>query len=191
MAKPPWQISYGPRLAKNSQHNIDTARRRATLLGPHGEALLTVSAQAPTMRRMTITRTLLFASLTLALATTADAAIEVRKGGSSWAKIEDDGTIRIGGSSVGKIERDGTVRKSGSSVGRIESDGTIRDGGSSVGRVENDGTVRYKGSSVGRIESGGTLRKGGSSWGSASSCCGDFGSKRSIAGLLYFFSDFF
>ena len=91
---------------------------------------------------------------------TALAGIDVRKGGSSWATIEDDGTVRIDGSSVGKIESDGTLRKSGSSIGMIES--------------------------------GGTIRKGGSSWGSASSCCGDFGSKRTVAALLAFFSgDFF
>jgi hypothetical protein len=41
------------------------------------------------------------------------------------------------------------------------------------------------------IESGGTIRKGGSSWGTASDCCGDFGSKRSVAAVLVFFADFF
>mgnify|MGYP000149067150 CR=1 FL=1 len=102
-----------------------------------------------------------------------------------------DGTIRINGSSVGKIESDGTVRKDGSSVGKVESDGTIRKNGSSVGKIEPDGTFRKDGSSIGQIESGGTIRKNGSSWGSASNCCGDHGSKRSVAALLVFFSDLF
>jgi hypothetical protein len=100
-----------------------------------------------------------FVALTV-LAGTALADVEVRKGGSSWAKIENDGTIRINGSSAGKIESDGTLRKAGSSIGAIES--------------------------------GGTIRKNGSSWGSASNCCGDFGSKRAVAAVLVFFSgDFF
>ena len=76
------------------------------------------------------------------VASTALADIEVRRNGSSWARIEGDGTIRISGSSVGRIENDGTVRKNGSSVGRVENDGTIREHGSSVGRVENDGKIR-------------------------------------------------
>ena len=125
------------------------------------------------------------------IAGSAFADIEVRKDGSSWARIEDDGTIRIGGSSVGRIEHDGTVRKNGSSVGRVESDGTIRENGSSVGRVESDGTMRKNGSSIGRIENDGGIRKNGSSWGHASSCCGDFGSKRTVAALLVFFSNYF
>jgi len=51
---------------------------------------------------------------------------------------------------------------------------------------------RISGSSIGKIESGGTIRKNGSSWGSASSCCGDHGSKRTVAAVLVFFSnDFF
>ena len=92
----------------------------------------------------------------LVTAVPAFADIEIRKNGSSWAKVEDDGTIRINGSSVGKVEHDGTVRKNGSSIGKIESDGTIR--------------------------------KNGSSWGSASGCCGDHGSKRTVAAVLTFFA---
>ena len=42
---------------------------------------------------------------------------ELRKNGSSFGKVESDGTVRISGSSVGKIESDGTVRKNGSSIG--------------------------------------------------------------------------
>ena len=32
------------------------------------------------------------------------------------------------------------------------------------------------------------IRKNGSSWGSASSCCGDHGSKRTVAAVLAFFA---
>jgi len=118
--------------------------------------------------------------------------IEIRKSGSSWAKIENDGTIRINGSSVGKFESDGTVRKSGNSIGKVESDGTIRRGGSSIGKIETDGTLRKSGSSIGKIESGGTIRLSGSSWGSASNCCGSHGSKRAVAAVIVFFcGDFF
>ena len=85
----------------------------------------------------------------------------------------------------------GVVEANGGSVGKVESDGTIRKNGSSVGKIEPDGTFRKDGSSIGQIESGGTIRKNGSSWGSASNCCGDHGSKRSVAALLVFFSDFF
>ncbi len=67
----------------------------------------------------------------------------------------------------------------------------MRDGGSAIGRVEQDGTLRLHGSAIGRIESSGSIYRGGSSWGSASNCCGDFGSKRSVAAVLAFFSDFF
>ena len=121
-------------------------------------------------------KTVLVAVVVSLAALPAAAKVELRKGGSSWAVIEDDGTIRIGGSSVGKIESDGTIRK----------------GGSSIGKIEKDGTLRKSGSSIGSIESGGTIRKGGSSWGSASNCCGDHGSKRSVAAVIVFFSsDFF
>ena len=67
----------------------------------------------------------------------AGADVDIRKGGSSWARIENDGTIRINGSSVGKFESDGTVRKNGSSIGRVEEGGTIRKNGSSWGSAEH------------------------------------------------------
>ena len=109
---------------------------------------------------------------------------ELRKNGSSWAKIESDGTVRINGSSVGRFESDGTIRVNGSSKGNIESDGTIRKDGSSVGKVESDGTVRLNGSSVGKIESDGTVRKNGSSVGSSA------GVRKEYAAVLFFF-DFY
>src|SRR5205085_1639376 len=68
----------------------------------------------------------------------------------------------------------------------------LRATGSSVGKIEPDGTLRKEGSSIGKIESGGTIRKNGSSWGSASNCCGDHGSKRTVAAVLVFFDrDYF
>ncbi len=109
---------------------------------------------------------------------------DLRRNGSSFGKIESDGTVRLGGSSKGKIERDGTIRVGGSSVGKIEHDGTIRKGGSSVGKVERDGTVRIGGSSVGKIEDDGTVRKGGSSIGSAK------GVRKEYAAVLFFFEFF-
>lgn len=115
------------------------------------------------------------------------AAVEIRRGGAAWCVVADDGTVRIDGRAVGKIEPNGTVRVGGAAVGRVEDDGTIRDGGRSVGRIETDGTFRLGGRSVGRIESGGTLRREGRAWGSASDCCGDFGSKRTLAAVLVFF----
>jgi hypothetical protein len=79
----------------------------------------------------------LASAFVLSFSQAALADIDVRKGGSSWAKIENDGTVRINGSSVGKIESDGTVRKNGSSVGKVDSDGTIRKGSSSWGSASN------------------------------------------------------
>ena len=67
----------------------------------------------------------------------------------------------------------------------------IRRNGSSWAKVEDDGTIRIDGSSVGKIESGGTIRKDGSSWGSASNCCGDHGSKRTVTAVIVFFGEFF
>ncbi|HAA59809.1 MAG TPA: hypothetical protein DCE39_02620 [Planctomycetaceae bacterium] len=119
----------------------------------------------------------------------AEAEIVIRKSGSSWAKVDDDGTIRIRGRSVGRFESNGTVRKRGSSVGSIDSDGTIRRRGRSVGKIESNGTVRRRGYAIGRIESGGTIRKKGSSWGSASNCCGSHGGKKAVAAVLVFFAD--
>jgi hypothetical protein len=159
---------------------MDTRRETDMLPGPSQGALMKPRALS-----------LAVAFALFGLSSTALADIEIRQGGSSWAKVENDGTIRINGSSVGKIESDGTVRKNGSSVGQVENDGTIRKSGSSVGKIESDGTLRKNGSSIGQIESGGTIRKSGSSWGSASNCCGDHGSKRTVAAVLVFFSDFF
>ena len=56
--------------------------------------------------------------------------MDIRQGGSLWARIEADGDIRINGSLKGRFESGGWVRKDGSLVGEIEADGTIRRSGS-------------------------------------------------------------
>jgi hypothetical protein len=55
--------------------------------------------------------------------------------------------------------------------------------------VERDGTVRRDGRAIGRIEDDGTLRLDGRMWGGVRNCCGDHGSKRTIAALLAFFGN--
>ena len=109
---------------------------------------------------------------------------DLRRNGSSFGKVEGDGTVRLGGSSKGRFESDGTIRVGGSSVGKIDSDGTIRKSGSSIGKVERDGTVRINGSSVGKVEDDGTIRKNGSSIGSAK------GVRKEYAAVIFFFEFF-
>ena len=110
------------------------------------------------MTDMSHSRLTLLCSLALGLvATDADAEIVIRKSGSTWARVDDDGTIRIKGRTVGRFESNGTIRKRGSSVGSIDSDGTIR--------------------------------KRGSTWGTASNCCGSFGSKKTVAAVMVFFAN--
>jgi hypothetical protein len=139
-------------------------------------------------------RNFLFPALLLVLCGavhTASAESQIRKNGSAWAAVDNDGTIRINGSAVGKFESDGTVRKNGSVIGKIDSDGTIRDQRSqSIGKIESAGTLRKNGSEFGAIESGGTIRKHGSSWGSATNTS-DHNGKRAVAAALVFFGDFF
>ena len=65
----------------------------------------------------------------------------------------------------------------------------IRKSGSTWARVDDDGTIRIKGSTVGRFESNGTIRKRGSTWGTASNCCGSFGSKKTVAAVMVFFAN--
>lgn len=117
--------------------------------------------------------------------------VDVRKGGSLWARIERGGTVSVAGTIVGEIGTDGGVRVGGSIEGRVENDGTIRDGGTIRGRVEKDGTLRLDGAIVGRIEDDGAIRRNGSIWGSASPCCPTFDDARRIAALLYFFESGF
>lgn len=113
--------------------------------------------------------------------------VDVRKGGSLWARIEKGGAVRIDGRIVGTIEKDLDVRVDGRIAGRVESDGAIRDGGRIVGKVEKDGALRSDGTIVGRIEGDGDIRRDGSTWGSASPCCPTFDDTRRLAALLYFF----
>jgi hypothetical protein len=125
----------------------------------------------------------LAATLTLA----ANADIEVRRDGRSWAVIESDGDVRIDGRGVGTIEKDGDVRKDGRGIGVVEADGDIRWDGRSYGVIEDDGDLRVDGRHVGVIEADGDIRRDGRSWGSASEvhCYDDV---RKLAALLVFFS---
>jgi hypothetical protein len=118
--------------------------------------------------------------------------IDIRQGGSPWARIEADKAIRIGGTIEGYFESGGDVRKSGSLVGSIERDGTIRRKGTIIGRVENDGGLRREGTLIGAIEEDGTIRLAGSIWGQASPCCPEPLDRRVVAAVLVFFiEDFF
>jgi cytoskeletal protein CcmA (bactofilin family) len=61
---------------------------------------------------------------------------DLRKGGSSFGKIESNGDVRLGGSVKGKFESNGDVRIGGSVKGKIESNGDIRKNGSVVGSAK-------------------------------------------------------
>ena len=165
------------RLAGGDMHGVYA---NARLSKAHKCVPAWLSKQLTTCARLRAMKTLCVAGMLGAalvlVAVDARADLEIRKNGSSWVRVDDDGTVRLGGSSVGQVESDGTIRKGGSSVGKIDRDGTLRRGGSSIGKIEADGT----------------LRRDGTSWGSAEHCCGDFGSKRTVAAVLAFFSaDFF
>ena len=121
----------------------------------------------------------------------AEGDVDVRKGGTLWARIERGGAVRIGGTIAGEIEKDGSVRVGGSIAGSVEKNGTIRDDGTIRGRVEKDGALRLDGTIVDRIEDDGGIRRDGSIWGSASPCCAAFDETRRIAALLYFFESGF
>ena len=128
----------------------------------------------------------------VALWTGATEGLDIRKGGSLWARIESDGYIRIDGSLEGRFESDGAIRKNGSLIGKIEEDGMVRYSGSIIGQIESDGTLRKNGTIIGRIESDGTIRRDGSIWGSVSDSCENFDRKRAVAAVLIFFTkDFF
>lgn len=137
-----------------------------------------INANNMKMKNIITLITIFLLSISLGLAQ------DLRKGGSSFGRVESDGAIRIKGSIKGKIESNGSIRVSGSIKGRIESNGSIRKNGSIVGRVESNGDVRKSGSIVGRIESNGDIRKRGSIVGSAR------GVDKEYAAVIYFF-DFF
>ncbi|MBP7675284.1 MAG: polymer-forming cytoskeletal protein [Thermoanaerobaculia bacterium] len=113
--------------------------------------------------------------------------MDVRKGGSLWARIEKGGAIRIDGVIVGEIEDDGTIRVEGHIAGRVEEDGEIREDGTVRTRVEKDGTLRRNGTVIGRIEESGAIRRHGTIWGEASPCCASFDDLRRLTALLLFF----
>lgn len=121
----------------------------------------------------------------------ASAELELRRGGREWLRIEDDGSVRIEGRVVGRIEPDGEVRVGGRIAGEVEPNGDIRRGGLIVGRVERDGTLRHRGRAVGEVEDDGEIRREGRVWGTVRNCCGDFGSKRTVAAALAFFGNEF
>jgi|GEM_PF-559851 hypothetical protein len=113
--------------------------------------------------------------------------MDVRKGGSPWARLEKGGAVRIDGVIVGEIEDDGTIRVEGRIAGRVEEDGEIREDGTVRTRVEKDGTLRRNGTVIGRIEESGTIRRHGTIWGEASPCCASFDDLRRLTALLLFF----
>ena len=130
---------------------------------------------------------------TMALAFAAAAAdsgagLTLRRGGTLWASIEEDGGIRIGGTLAGRWEDDGYVRRDGSLVGRIEDDGAIRVGGTLAGKIEADGTFRRDGRIIGLIQDDGTIRRGGSIWGSVEEGCPDHPAKKKAVAVLVFFA---
>ncbi|MDB4670809.1 hypothetical protein OAG56_02260 [Mariniblastus sp.] len=129
--------------------------------------------------------------ITLVAVSAVNADIVIRKSGSQFLTIGNDGTIREKGRKIGTIDSSGNVRKSGSLVGEVESDGVLRRSGSKIGRVQSNGMVRKQGRLVGEISSGGSIRKSGSLWGSASGCCGDEQSRRQVAAVIVFFGEFF
>lgn len=113
--------------------------------------------------------------------------MDVRKGGSLWARLEKGGAVRIDGVIAGEIEDDGTIRVEGRIAGRIEEDGEIREDGTVRTRVEKDGTLRRNGTVIGRIEESGAIRRHGRIWGEASPCCASFDDLRRLTALLLFF----
>jgi len=144
--------------------------------------------EAMRFRIATACTALLLALLIPAPALASDAVdVDVRRGGSLWARIEAGGAVRIDGTIEGEIEEDGTIRVDGTIVGRVEEDGSIREDGTIVTRVEKDGTLRRDGTVIGRIEESGAIRRHGSIWGEASPCCSSFDDLRRLTALLLFF----
>ena len=129
----------------------------------------------------------LFSLLAFAGGAEASGDLEVRRQGTSWARIEDGGNIRVEGRLVGSIDEDGDVRVAGRLSGHVDDGGTIRENGRMVGSVEKDGTIQSAGALLGRVEKDGTIRRKGAGWGSASPCCSGFRDVRRVAALLFFF----
>lgn len=126
------------------------------------------------------------AALTLFVTRDAIAQIRIDRGGSSWAQLDDNGSVYLGGSRVGEISSSGTVYVNGSSIGEVSSSGSVYLRGSRVAEVSSNGTVYVAGSSVGEVSSTGRIYARGSSWGSASNCCSSVDARRVAAVLLFF-----
>ena len=116
--------------------------------------------------------------------------VTVRRGGSVWAWVSVDGTIRVGGSIVGSIDpEDGTVRKSGSIVGRIFWNGEVHKAGSLAGSIWPTSEMYRGGTVIGGIDNrDGTIRKGGSIWGSIDGFHHTFQEFRMAFAVLAFFA---
>ncbi len=183
------ETTHAPRHSTLKTHPAAPARRlhysAPADIGPMSSSFHNTRPTVMRASRLTLLCTLLLSLL----AADAVGEIVIRKSGSAWARIDDNGTIRIKGKAVGRYESNGTVRKNGSAVGSIDNNGTIRRSGSAIGRIESGGTLRRSGSAIGAIESSGTIRKKGSAWGSASNCCGSHDGKKSVAAVLVFFAD--
>lgn len=115
--------------------------------------------------------------------------ITIRKGGSVWAVIDGDGTIRINGSIEGSINfDDGSIRKNGSIVGQITFGGLIKKNGSEVGSIKTTSELYRNGSIIGEIShQDGTIRKSGSIYGSIEGFTFTFKELRYAASVLAFF----
>lgn len=107
----------------------------------------------------------------LAVPASASASVVIRRNGSRWAEIEDDGDIYVSGSRVGEITDDGYVYRNGSRIGEITSSGYIYRNGSRVAEMTGDGYLYVNGSRVAEITSRGAIYRDGSRWGDAEACC--------------------
>lgn len=116
--------------------------------------------------------------------------IKIRKGGSLWAEVTEDGTIRISGSIVGSIsEEDGCIRKNGSIVGYIYLNGILVKDGSEVGAIWPSSELYRNGSIIGEIDNqDGTIRLGGSIWGNIDNFTHKWRDFRYTATILAFFA---
>jgi hypothetical protein len=116
--------------------------------------------------------------------------VTVRKGGSVWATISPDGTIRINGSIAGNFEYDGgTVRKAGSIVGLIEPGTGIYKNGSGVGIFEPMGDIYRNGSNIAGIDpADGTIRLSGMIWGRIDGFTRKWNEVRATMAALVFFA---
>lgn len=116
--------------------------------------------------------------------------VTIRKGGSVWAVVDPDGTIRINGSISGSINMDdGTIHKAGSIAGKIQFNGVIYKNGSETGAVWPSTEIYRGGSVIGGIDNkDGTIRLGGSIWGGIDDFTFKFRDFRTAFAVLVFFA---